>query len=84
MDTLTQYLEQNKDRSYETLEESSRGWHEGAHNPWPFINYVLFIMKTAYLEFADRVGETKAPRGSSLAWGLAIYRMTSGGWEHEP
>jgi Fic family protein len=62
--SLERLVEQNKDRYYETLEESSRHWHEGAHDPWPFINYVLFIMKTAYRDFAERVGETKAPRGS--------------------
>ncbi len=34
------------------------------HDPWPFINYVLFILKTAYREFAERVGKVKAPRGA--------------------
>ena len=57
-------VEQNKDRYYETLEESSQGWHEGKYYPWPYINYDLFILKSAYQEFAERVGETKAPRGA--------------------
>lgn len=61
--SLERLIEQNKDRYYETLERSSQGWHEGRHDPWPYINYVLFIMKTAYREFAERVGETKVPRG---------------------
>lgn len=62
--SLERLVEQNKDRYYETLEKSSQGWHEGKHDPWPYINYVLFILKTAYKEFAERVGETKAPRGA--------------------
>jgi Fic family protein len=62
--SLERLVEQNKERYYETLEKSSQGWHEGKHDPWPYINYVLFILKTAYKEFAERVGETKAPRGS--------------------
>lgn len=62
--SLERLVEQNKDRYYETLEASSQGWHEGKHDPWPYINYVLFILKTAYKEFAERVGETKAPRGA--------------------
>lgn len=62
--SLERLVEQNKERYYETLEESSRGWHEGAHDPWPYVNYVLFVMKAAYQEFAERVGETRAPRGS--------------------
>jgi Fic family protein len=57
-------IEQNKGRYYETLEESSQGWHEGRHDPWPYINYVLSILKLAYRELEERVGEVKAPRGS--------------------
>jgi len=62
--SLERLIEQNKDRYYETLEQSSQGWHEGKHDPWPYINYVLFILKTAYREFVERVGETSEPRGS--------------------
>lgn len=57
-------IEQNKARYYQTLEERSQGWHEGRHDPWPYINYVLSILKLAYHEFEERVGEIKAPRGS--------------------
>jgi Fic family protein len=62
--SLERVIEQNKDRYYETLERSSQGWHEGRHDPWPFINYVLFILKLAYQEFEERLGRTKSPRGS--------------------
>jgi len=62
--SLERLIEQNKVRYYETLERSSQGWREGKHDPWPYINYVLSILKTAYREFAERVGEIKAPRGA--------------------
>ncbi|MHB9100016.1 MAG: Fic family protein [Sulfuricella sp.] len=62
--SLERLVEQNKDRYYETLEQSSQGWHEGRHDPWPYINFVLSILKSAYREFAERVGEVKAPRGA--------------------
>ncbi len=62
--SLERLVEQSKDRYYETLEQSSQGWHEGVHDPWPYINYVLSIMKTAYREFAERVGEVRSPRGA--------------------
>lgn len=62
--SLERIVEQHKDRYYETLEQSSQGWHEGKHDPWPYINFVLFVMKEAYREFAERVGEIKAPRGA--------------------
>jgi len=62
--SLERLIEQNKERYYETLEQSSQGWHEGLHDPWPYINYLLSILKSAYQEFAERVGEIKAPRGT--------------------
>jgi len=61
--SLERLVEQNKDRYYETLEKSSQGWHEGKQDPWPYINFVLSIMKTAYRDFVEHVGEVKAPRG---------------------
>lgn len=61
--SLERLIEQSKDRYYETLEQCSHGWHEGRHNPWPFINYVLWVLGTAYREFEERVGQVKAPRG---------------------
>lgn len=62
--SLERVIEQNKERYYETLEQSSQGWHEGRHDPWPYINYVLSILKIAYREFAERVGDVKASRGT--------------------
>lgn len=62
--SLERLIEQNKGRYYETLEQSSQRWHEGKHDPWPYINFVLFILKTAYREFAERVGDIKVPRGA--------------------
>jgi len=62
--SLERLVEQNKERYYETLEQSSQGWHEGENDPWPYINFVLSIMKTAYREFAKRVGEIREPRGA--------------------
>lgn len=62
--SLERLIEQHKDRYYETLEHSSRKWHDGTHDPWPYINYLLFILKTAYREFEERVGQLKSPRGA--------------------
>jgi Fic family protein len=62
--SLERIIEQNKERYYETLEQSSIGWHEGKHNPWPYITYILFVMKTAYREFEERLGRTQSPRGT--------------------
>jgi len=65
--SLERLIEQNKERYYETLEHSSRGWHEGKHDPWLYINHLLNILKLAYREFEQRVGQVKAPRGEKTA-----------------
>jgi Fic family protein len=62
--SLERLIEQHKDRYYETLERSSQRWHEARHDPWPYINYLLFILKTASREFEERVGRLKSPRGA--------------------
>ena len=62
--SLERIIEQNKERYYETLLQSSHGWHEARHNPWPFVNYSLWVLGQAYRELEQRVGETTEPRGA--------------------
>lgn len=65
--SLERMVEENKDRYYETLEQSSHRWHEGKHDPWPFINFVLYILASACREFEERVGHIRSPRGEKTA-----------------
>jgi Fic family protein len=69
--SLERSIEENKERYYETLEYSSQGWHEGKHDPWPYINYLLSILRQAYREFEERVEQAKSPRGAKTE---QIYR----------
>lgn len=62
--SLERVIEQNKGRYYETLQASSRRWHEGKHDPWKYINFVLFVLKEAYKEFESRLGQVAAPKGA--------------------
>jgi Fic family protein len=62
--SIERLIEENKERYYETLEQSSQRWHEGDHDPWPYVNYLLYILKSAYLEFEERVGKTTSPKGA--------------------
>ena len=61
-------IEKTKESYYETLEQSSTGWHEEENNYGPFVKYYLGIILSAYKEFASRVetirnqGLTKAER----------------------
>jgi Fic family protein len=62
--SLERLIEDNKERYYETLEQSSARWHEGKHDPWPYLNYLLYILSQAYKEFEQRLGQIKSPRGA--------------------
>ena len=61
--SLERLIEQNKERYYEVLEQSSKRWHEGKHDPWPAMNFLLFILTQACKEFEERVGHLKSARG---------------------
>lgn len=76
--SLERIIEQNKDRYYETLEQSSAGWHEEEHDPWPCINYLLYILKCAYKEFEERLGQMKAPRGEKTGVVVAAIKRARG------
>ncbi|MCP5468855.1 MAG: Fic family protein [Deltaproteobacteria bacterium] len=61
--SLERLIEENKERYYETLEQSSINWHQGSQNSLPYIAFLLYILKTAYREFEERLGKMKTPRG---------------------
>ena len=61
-----------------TLEQSSQRWHEGTHDRWPYINYILFILKNAYGEFEERVGQVGSPKGAKAEMVLGAIRAQLG------
>jgi len=75
--SLERIIEENKERYYEVLEQSSQRWHEGKHDPWPAMGFLLFILTQACKEFEERAGKIKSARGEKT--GLvedAIARQT--------
>ncbi len=61
--SLERLIEEHKERYYETLEISSQGWHKNKHDPWPYINFILYVLKMAYSEFVERVEKNGIARG---------------------
>jgi len=61
--SLESIIEQSKERYYETLRISSERWHDGKHDPWPYINYLLYTLKAVYQEFEDRYENANLPKG---------------------
>ena len=63
--SLERVIEDHKERYYETLYQSSIGWHEGHHNIIPWTEYFLTILLEAYHRFEERVGDVEGtqPKG---------------------
>jgi hypothetical protein len=76
--SLERVIEGNKERYYETLEQSSQHCHEGTHDPWPYINYILFILKSAYLELEERAGQLSSPKAAKAEMVLGAIRAQLG------
>ena len=53
--SIEMLIEKNKEQYYETLRESSEGWHDSENNYLPFVRYILGILIKAYDEFEQRV-----------------------------
>ena len=76
--SMERLIEQNKERYYEALEQGSQGWHKGKHDPWSYINYILFIIKTAYREFEERLGQLQSPKGEKTSLVLQAIDRSCG------
>jgi len=62
--SLEKIIEDTKGTYYEALEASSAGWHEGAHDIVPWLEYSHGVLIAAYLEFEQRVGQMGSGRGA--------------------
>jgi len=62
--SLERIFEESKTSYYETLEHSSQGWHEGEHDPYPWMTYFWGALLRATREFEDRVGTIRVGRGT--------------------
>jgi Fic family protein len=65
--SLERLIEESKEDYYAVLQASSTGWHEGKHDLLPWLNYFLAVVRRAYSQFEERVGEVKSPRGAKTA-----------------
>ena len=53
--SIEKLIEKAKETYYDTLQESSVGWHEGENTYVPFVRYLLGAVLAAYREFSSRV-----------------------------
>lgn len=53
--SIEKAIEESKETYYETLLQSSEGWHEEKNDYLPFVRYILGVIISAYREFSARV-----------------------------
>jgi Fic family protein len=73
--SLERIIEQTKESYYEVLRKSSMGWHKGNHDIFPWFNYFLSTIRTAYRELEERAERQRPARGSKAD--LVDYALAS-------
>ncbi|MDQ2085341.1 Fic family protein [Herbivorax sp. ANBcel31] len=53
--SIEMIIEKTKKAYYESLQNSSIGWHEEENSYYPFVKYLLGVILSAYKEFSSRV-----------------------------
>lgn len=78
--SLELIVEETKQGYYDSLYQSSQGWHDTKHSLLPWWEYFLGVMLlTAYREFEKRTGTLTTVRGAKTAMVLdAIARLPDG------
>jgi len=65
--SLERVIEESKETYYEALKLSSDGWHEGEHDPHPWMSYFWGVLLASYKEFEERVSGVRDVRGAKTA-----------------
>ena len=76
--SLERLIEESRDAYYECLRLSSHRWHDGKHELTPWFNFILAIIRRAYVELEERAGQIRAPRGAKSERALAAIRAQPG------
>ena len=76
--SLERLVEETREDYYDVLRRSSTAWHEGRHDLFPWLNYFLTIVRGAYREFEERVGQVKSRRGAKTALVVAAIEAFPG------
>jgi Fic family protein len=58
--SMEQIVANTADQYYETLLASTHGWHEQAHDPWPWLGYFVSTLTTAYDTFEKRASSDRS------------------------
>ena len=76
--SIEKAIEQTKTTYYESLEDSSYGWHENENDYGHFVRYMLGIVLGAYREFKERVQIVSESKNSKPERVREIIKNTIG------
>ncbi len=74
--SIEQRIFETKHSYYAALRASQAGWHEGTHEVWPWIGYLLRILSDAYGDFEARVAAGTALVGATKEEQARNYILT--------
>jgi Fic family protein len=63
--SLERLIEESRDSYYQSLFESSQGWHDSNHDVAPWWDFFLSIVNRAYREFSEAVESREAGPGKT-------------------
>ncbi len=61
--SIEQRIFESKNAYYESLRASQSGWHDGGHDPWPWIEYFSGVLADAYDAFEAKVASAQSTKG---------------------
>lgn len=62
--SVEQRIYESKHAYYAALYEAQRNWHQGEHEVWPWITYLVRILASAYEDFEKQVASARAKGGN--------------------
>ena len=65
--SIEKLIEKTSETYYDSLGKSTAGWHEGEHDPRPWLSYYLGVLVAAHREFEEHVGAATSGRGAKAA-----------------
>jgi Fic family protein len=58
--SLEGLLYERRDAYYDALAASTAGWHDGTHDPWPWLGFFVDVLAGAYESFAARAADRRS------------------------
>jgi len=75
--SVEQRIYETRNGYYEALEASQRGWHDGQHTIWPWVEYLATVLAGAYRDFEQRVAAERGTTSMTKADRVRHWVLTS-------